>query len=177
MTPLDLKLISSYDLVEVEPLCSLKDIQLVSGHVSGCTPLSITKLPYFMALPLKDSSLLKIRLPVHLSLEYLRKKVEEEETKPEYSLLNDTIFDLGKEMVRNSYNAGDVQGICSLLDQLKEVRFRKTLKGLQGLDGSTLNLDNLTIFEFNEVKGHLLLFYKFLIHNGEEEEYEGIPKE
>lgn len=157
-------MICCYELVEVEPLCSLKEMKLVSGDVSGCTPLSITKVPFFVALPLKESNLLKIRLPQHLSLEYLRRKVEEEEsTRGEYAHLPESIFVIGKEIVRNSYNAEDVQGVCSLLDHLKEIRFRKTLRGLEGLDGSTLNLNNLTPFEFSEVRG--LLGSSFYFNN------------
>ncbi|KAF9763975.1 putative DNA replication complex GINS protein PSF2 [Nosema granulosis] len=153
ISPQELKMIYTYELVEVEPLRSLKEMNLVSGEVSGCTPLSIVKIPYFVALALKDSNFLQIRLPFYLSPEYLKKKLEEEmSNKDEYSYLQDSLFAIGKEIVRNSYNAEDAQAICSLIDQLKEIRFKKTLNGLEKLDGSTLNLNNLTMFEYNEVK-------------------------
>jgi hypothetical protein len=151
LNPYELNLISSYFLIEVEPLCLIKDLNLLSGPIPELHPLSITKIPYFVALPLKNSNLLQIRLPSFLSKDFLCKKIDEEiKNKNEYSFVPEVIFVLGKEIIKNCYNS-ECNNL-NLLDNLKEIRFKKTLLGLENLDGSTLNLNNLTAFEFNEVK-------------------------
>ncbi|TBU07086.1 putative DNA replication complex GINS protein [Hamiltosporidium magnivora] len=46
--------------------------------------------------------------------------------------------------------------LYKLVLDIKDIRFSKTYNGIHQIDTNSLNLNNLTIFEFNEIK-HLLL--------------------
>ncbi|WUR03421.1 DNA replication complex GINS protein (PSF2) [Vairimorpha necatrix] len=153
LSPQELKFISTEELLEVEPTSFIPSLSLIHQSYSDLNPLSIINLPLFIALELKKSGLVQIRLPLVYSFEYLSKLLEDEiSNQREYINIPSNIFSTGKLIIRHSYNCEKKEECIGLIDKLKETRFKKTLSGLGKMEGRALSLNNLTLFEWYEIK-------------------------
>jgi GINS complex subunit 2 len=157
MLPLELLHIAHGETVEIEPLITIPALHLIEGMYKPCGPLHIARVPLFAALILKRANMCKIRLPQCLSLDALRTALDEEQRRAdEYSCIHVHFFVLANELLDNCYNVEDAEECRTLVEKIKEIRFKKTYDGLRSMDGRAMNLNNLTPYEFNEVKEFML---------------------
>lgn len=157
MSPEELLHIAYGELVEIEPMAGIVSLHLLERTYTACGPLQIARLPFYAALLLKKANMCRIRLPNYLSLENLRMFLSQEtENTDEYLYLHPHFFSLANDCLNNCYNVEDAEEGKILVEKIKEARFKKTLEGIRCLDGKAVNLNNLTIFEFNEVKEFIL---------------------
>jgi GINS complex subunit 2 len=157
MSPLELQHMAHGETVEIEPLTTIPALHLLEGAYESCTPLQIARVPLFVALVLKKANMCRIRVPQYLTLDALRAAFEEEQKKAdEYAYVHPHLFVLADELLRNCYNVEDA-GECRIaVEKIKELRFKKTYDGIRGMDGRAVNLNNLTAFEFNEIREFML---------------------
>lgn len=153
MKPNELLNIAYNTEVEIEPLTAIPQLNLMV-HTYPCTgPLRISRFPFYIALSLKRANMCRIRLPSFLCLDNLKGILNSEiENKNEYSYIHPHLFTLGKELIAHCYDVEDPENIIVHLEKIKDLRFKKTLWGLRSLDGNAINLNNLTQFEFYEVR-------------------------
>lgn len=153
LTPLELKFLAYEELVEIEPSTNIQSLDLIHAKYTNITPLTIVKLPLYISLELKNCNQAQIRLPSCYSKSSLLKLLElETENSSEYQFVNQYIFVTGKLIIKNSYNVDNKDELINLIDQIKEIRHKKTLFGISKMEGRALNLNNLTIFEWYEIK-------------------------
>lgn len=157
MSPEELLHIAHGELVEIEPMTTISSLHLLEGTYAESHPLQIVRLPLYAALILKKSNMCRIRLPSYLLLDNLKVILaEENERVEEYCCIHAHFFPLANELLDNCYNVEDIEGSRTIVEKIKEVRFKKTFDGIKCLDGKALNLNNLTMFEFCEVKEFIL---------------------
>jgi GINS complex subunit 2 len=153
LTPQELKFIAYEELIEVEPSTTINSLSLIHRHYKDIVPLSICKLPLYIALELKKSNLVHIRLPHCYTLSVLSKILENEiSNEKEYLEINPNMFSTGKIIINNSYNTDNKEELVVLIDKIKEVRNKKSLLGLSKMEGRALNLNNLTMSEWYEIR-------------------------
>lgn len=153
MTPEELLHIAHNEPVDVEPTTAIPPLHLLERTYPESRPLQIARLPVYAALHLKKANMCRIRLPGYLSLDSLRTTLAQECEKPdEYAYIHPHFFLLADDLLNNSYNVENMEESKILVERIKEARLRKTLGGIRSLDGRALNLNNMTMFEFNEVK-------------------------
>ncbi|WEL38899.1 GINS complex protein [Encephalitozoon hellem] len=153
MSPEEILHIAYEELVEIEPTTSIPELCLMDRVYPPMVPLDIVKIPLYAALLLKKSNMCKIRLPLYLQLENLKAAVDTEVEKvDEYSHIHPYFFPLAKELLECCYNTENIEESKVMVEKIREIRLAKTLKGIKCLDGRALNMNNITLFEFNEVK-------------------------
>ncbi|KAF7678782.1 putative DNA replication complex GINS protein PSF2 [Astathelohania contejeani] len=121
-----------------------------------CLSILPTKIPIFAALALKKGNMCQIRQPEYLSVDYLERVLKEETENEEYGSIYTYIFEVGTTLIDHCYNMDDAERSRVLLKAIKETRFNKTHLGLKHIEGKALNLNNLTPYEFNEIKEYLI---------------------
>jgi GINS complex subunit 2 len=157
LSPEEIMHMAHGEMVEVEPTTTIPSLDLVERRYPECSPLEIAKYPFYVALLLKKQNMCRIRLPMYLQMESLQQILaEEKETINEYSYVPAHFFSLAHVLLKNCYNTEDVEASKAMVEKIKEIRLGKTLQGIKCLDGSALNLNNITILEFNEVKELIL---------------------
>lgn len=157
MSPEEILHIAYEELVEVEPTTAIPELCLLEKTYPALHPLDIARLPLYVALLLKKANMCKIRLPEYLRPESLKATMELEAEKPdEYSCIHPHFFSLANELLSSCYNVEDVEESRTMVERIKEARLAKTLRGIRCLDGKALNMNNITLFEFGEVKEMVL---------------------
>ena len=157
MTPSEMINIAYQENVEIEPMANIPTIHLLEYDLTNLNPLRITKVPLYAALSLKKANLCKIRLPTYLKEEYLSEiVVTEKENSNEYSKIPPRLFELSETLIKHAYNITNPERIRLQVQEIKELRFYKTLEGMKALDGHAFNIDNLTEWEFCEIRPFLL---------------------
>ncbi|KAF8897830.1 hypothetical protein BD779DRAFT_1667749 [Infundibulicybe gibba] len=149
VTPPELELIASQELIEIIPLISMERTAFISGAYGPLRPPNKAKIPIWMALNLKLKKKCHIVAPEWLNVECLNK----ETTQPEFSSLpfrfteiSKVLLDVASDDLENS------DKIRSLLKDLREARQAKSRDGLKQLDHSELSLPNLCSMEINEIR-------------------------
>ncbi|CAD25501.1 similarity to HYPOTHETICAL PROTEIN YJH2_yeast [Encephalitozoon cuniculi GB-M1] len=157
ISPEEILHIAYEELVEIEPMTSIPELRLLERTYPPLMPLDIARIPLYAALLLKKSNMCKIRLPSYLQLESLKMSMDVEiEKADEYSCIHPYFFPLATELLENCYNVESIEESKMIVEKIKEIRLAKTLKGIKCLDGKALNMNNITLFEFNEIKELIL---------------------
>ncbi|AFN83230.1 hypothetical protein EROM_061390 [Encephalitozoon romaleae SJ-2008] len=157
MSPEEILHIAYEELVEVEPMTSIPELCLMDKTYPPMMPLDVVRIPLYAALLLKKSNMCKIRLPSYLQLESLKAIMDTEVEKiDEYSHIHPYFFPLAGELLECCYNTENIEESKVMIEKIREIRLAKTLKGIKCLDGRALNMNNITLFEFNEVKELIL---------------------
>ena len=157
LTPQELKFITSEELIEIEPCSNINTLSLIHNTYTNIKPLSIIKVPLYIALELKKGNLAYLRIPACYTYQYLNNLIDEEiNNQHEYISIPKNIFCTGKLVIRESYNSERKEECIGLIDKLKEIRFKKTLTGLSKMEGRALTLNNLTMFEWYEIREILI---------------------
>ncbi|KAF8204721.1 hypothetical protein BJ912DRAFT_939146 [Pholiota molesta] len=157
VTPPELELVASQQLIEIIPLISMEKTAFISGAYGPLRPPNKAKIPLWMAVNLKMKKKCHIVAPDWLNVEYLQDKLALETTDLNFSSLPfrfaevaKVILDVASDDVENS------DKIRALLKDLREARQAKSREGLKTLDHSELTLSNLSSMEINEIRPYFV---------------------
>ncbi|KAI6047510.1 DNA replication complex GINS protein PSF2 [Pisolithus marmoratus] len=153
VTPHELELIASEQLVEILPLITMEKTAFISGAYGPLRPPAKCRIPLWMAMNLKVKKKCHIIPPDWLNIEFLQERLSRETSYPEFSQMPfrfteiaKAILDVAPDDVQNS------EKVRSLLKDLREARQAKSREGLAKLDHSELSLPNLCSMEINELR-------------------------
>lgn len=155
MTPEELINIAYQEDIEVEPTAHIPQLDLIQGTYGPFTPLSVHKVPIYLALLLKQTGQCRIRLPYYYDLDILRDTVKREEESEEYQPIHPYFFEL-TGIVKHCYNVEDRNVILKHINDIKHIRYSKTSIGVANIDSDAVNLNNITSWEFSEIRCFML---------------------
>ncbi|TFY71993.1 hypothetical protein EVG20_g1022 [Dentipellis fragilis] len=153
VTPPELELIASEQLVEIIPLVAMERTSFISGAYGPLRPPTKCKLPIWMATNLKLKKKCHIVPPEWLSVEFLQERLSQETSKEEFSQLPFRFTEVAKVLL--DIASDDIQNpdkIRYLLKDIREARQAKSRQGLQMIDHNELSLANLCSMEINEIR-------------------------
>ncbi|KAI0796955.1 Psf2-domain-containing protein [Abortiporus biennis] len=153
ITPPELELVASEQLVEIIPLVAMERTAFISGAYGPLRPPLKCKVPLWMATNLKMKKKCHIIPPVWLNTDYLQDRFNEETTKEEFSRLPFRFMEISKVLL--DVASDDFQNpdkLRSLLKDIREARQAKSREGISKLDHSALDLPNLCAMEINEIR-------------------------
>ncbi|KAH7916292.1 hypothetical protein BJ138DRAFT_1140013 [Hygrophoropsis aurantiaca] len=153
VTPLELELIASEQLVEIVPLISMEKTAFISGAYGPLRPPNKSRIPLWMATNLKQKKKCQIVPPDWLSVDFLQDRLNQETSQQEFSNLPFRFTEIAKVILDvASDDVENADKVRSLLKDLREARQAKSRDGLQKLDHSELTLSNLCAMEINEIR-------------------------
>jgi len=153
VTPPELELVASEQLIEIIPLISMERTAFISGAFGPLRPPAKCRIPLWMAMNLKLKKKCHIVPPDWLNVDFLQERLSRETSEPEFSQLPFRFAEIAKVVL--DVASDDIQNpdkIRSLLKDLREARQAKSRDGLQKLDHSELSLPNLCSMEINEIR-------------------------
>ncbi|KAI9447899.1 hypothetical protein H4582DRAFT_1802736 [Lactarius indigo] len=153
ITPPELELIASEELVEIIPLISMERTAFISGAYGPLRPPNKAKLPLWIAINLKMKKKCHIVPPDWLSVDFLQNRLAQETSRPEFSEFPFRFAEIAKLLL--DVASDDIQNsekVRSLLKDIREARQAKSRDGLQKIDHSELSLPNLCSMEINEIR-------------------------
>ncbi|ORX49276.1 GINS complex, PSF2 component [Piromyces finnis] len=153
-TPSEIEFISEYEQITILPLQRMEAITLLEGTYGPFRPPLTIKVPLWLAVTLKKKHKCSIQPPKWLNIETLKKKKQrEEENEKEFSDLPTHYFEISSVLLDSA--SDDIpysDEIKILLKDIREIRRRKTKKGLELLNSNYIQLDNLGLMEINEIR-------------------------
>ncbi|KAF5322888.1 hypothetical protein D9619_000623 [Psilocybe cf. subviscida] len=157
VTPPELELVASQQLIEIIPLISMEKTAFISGAYGPLRPPNKAKIPLWMAVNLKLKKKCHIIAPDWLNVEYLLEKLTLETSQPAFSQLPFRFAEISKVILDvASDDLENPDKIRSLLKDLREARQAKSRDGLKTLDHSELSLPNLCSMEINEIRPYFV---------------------
>ncbi|KAL6604973.1 DNA replication complex GINS protein PSF2 [Neocallimastix sp. 'constans'] len=156
-TPAEIEFISEYEQITILPLQRMETLTLLEGTYGPFRPPITIKVPLWLAVTLKNKHKCSIQPPKWLNIEMLKKKKQSEEEKEEYSDLpfhyleiSTILLDCASDDIPYS------DEIKILLKDIREIRKRKTKNGLKLLNSGSIQMDNLSLMEINEIRPFFL---------------------
>ncbi|KAG4104874.1 DNA replication complex GINS protein PSF2 [Neocallimastix lanati (nom. inval.)] len=156
-TPAEIEFISEYEQITILPLQRMETLTLLEGTYGPFRPPITIKVPLWLAVTLKNKHKCSIQPPKWLNIETLKKKKQSEEEKEEYSDLpfhyleiSTILLDCASDDIPYS------DEIKILLKDIREIRKRKTKNGLKLLNSGSIQMDNLSLMEINEIRPFFL---------------------
>ncbi|KAE9395032.1 Psf2-domain-containing protein [Gymnopus androsaceus JB14] len=165
VTPPELELIASQQLIEIIPLIAMEKTAFISGAFGPLRPPLKAQIPLWMAINLKLKKKCHIVAPEWLSIEFLQSRLDEELSEPGFSQLPFRYAEVSKVLL--DVAADDIQDtdkVRSLLKDLKEARQAKSREGLDQLNRGELSLSNLCSMEINEIRPFFVHAMGILTH-------------
>lgn len=153
MTPQELKLIAYHQHIEIRPKTYIPALSLLEKDYGPFFLHEPIQVPVHVALFFRKANLCEIIRPFFLESDYLMTIKKKEEESNEYQEIYPYIFELCDDLLEN-YE--DSENIRLLINDIRQLRLTKTTNGLKSIDGKALNLNNLTVFEYEQVKELLL---------------------
>ncbi|KAJ1725196.1 DNA replication protein psf2 [Coemansia erecta] len=150
----ELEYLAQCETVTIVPLHRMERLELVRGTVGPFRPPQKTQVPLWLAAMLKRTNRCRIVAPDWLRYEHLQKLCKQEEepdslfTKLPFHYLEiaHILLTVAEDDISES------QGIRRLLQDLRESRQSKTLRGIEMLNPLQLQMDNLSAAEINEIR-------------------------
>ncbi|EMD40954.1 hypothetical protein CERSUDRAFT_131377 [Gelatoporia subvermispora B] len=153
VTPTELELIASEQLVEIVPLVAMERTAFISGAYGPLRPPSKCKVPIWMATNLKLKKKCRIVPPDWLNVEFLEERLVQETTGESFSEMPFRFAEVAKVLIDTAPDDfPNPDKIRSLLKDIREARQAKSREGLSKLDHSELSLPNLCSMEINEIR-------------------------
>ncbi|KIM46402.1 hypothetical protein M413DRAFT_313542 [Hebeloma cylindrosporum] len=157
VTPPELELVASQQLIEIVPLISMEKTAFISGAYGPLRPPNKAKIPLWIAVNLKLKKKCHIIAPSWLNVEFLQERLTLETSRPDFSSLPFRFAEAAKVILDvASDDLENPEKIRSLLKDLREARQAKSREGLKTLDHSELSLPNLCSMEINEIRPYFL---------------------
>ncbi|KAI1796186.1 Psf2-domain-containing protein [Ganoderma leucocontextum] len=153
ISPPELELVASEQLVEIVPLVSMERTAFISGAYGPLRPPTKCKVPLWMASNLKLKKKCHIVPPTWLDVDFLQEKLAQETTSPDFSEMPFRFAEIAKILL--DVASDDLQNperIRTLLKDIREARQAKSREGLSKLDHNELLLHNLCAMEINEIR-------------------------
>jgi len=157
VTPPELELMASQEIVEIVPLITMERTAFISGAYGPLRPPNKAKIPLWMAVNLKMKKKCHIIAPDWLSVEFLQESLALETSAPTFSRLPFRFAEIAKVILDVAMD--DLENpdkIRSLLKDLREARQAKSRDGIKQLDHSELSLPNLCSMEINEIRPYFV---------------------
>ncbi|KAI6130333.1 hypothetical protein EDD16DRAFT_1081779 [Pisolithus croceorrhizus] len=177
ITPQELEIIASEQLVEILPLITMEKTAFISGAYGPLRPPAKCRIPLWMAVNLKVKKKCHIIPPEWLNVEFLQERLSRETSYPEFSQMPFRFAEIAKAILDAAPD--DVQNaekVRSLLKDLREARQAKSREGLAKLDHSELSLPNLCSMEINELRPFFIHAMGVLTRLSREEQ-DGVTEE
>ncbi|KAI0920928.1 hypothetical protein AcW2_006053 [Taiwanofungus camphoratus] len=153
VTPAELELIASEQLIEIIPLVAMERTVFISGAYGPLRPPAKCKIPIWMATNLKLKKKCHIVPPDWLNVEFLQERLTRETSQPKFSELPFRFAEVAKILLDVAPDdISNPDKIRSLLQDIREARQAKSREGLSKLDHSELSLPNLCSMEINEIR-------------------------
>ncbi|TFY79325.1 hypothetical protein EWM64_g4687 [Hericium alpestre] len=165
VTPPELELIASEQLVEIIPLIAMERTAFISGPYGPLRPPTKAKVPIWMATNLKLKKKCHIVPPSWLSVDFLQERLALETSKAEFSQLPFRFAEVAKIIL--DIAPDDVENpdkIRYLLKDIRQARQAKSREGLQMIDHNELSLANLCSMEINEIRPFFVRAMGVLTH-------------
>ncbi|KAI0053726.1 DNA replication complex GINS protein PSF2 [Auriscalpium vulgare] len=165
VSPPELELIASEQLIEIVPLIAMERTAFISGAYGPLRPPAKSKVPIWMAMNLKLKRKCHIVAPEWLNVEFLQERLTQETTRTEFSQLPFRFSEIAKLLL--DIASDDIQNpdkIRYLLKDIREARQAKSRDGLQKIDHSELSLPNLCSMEINEIRPFFVKAMGVLTH-------------
>ncbi|KAF9076996.1 Psf2-domain-containing protein [Rhodocollybia butyracea] len=165
VTPPELELIASQQLIEIIPLIAMEKTAFISGAFGPLQPPRKAQIPLWMAINLKLKKKCHIVAPEWLSVEFLQSRLDEEVSDLGFSMLPFRYAEISKVLL--DVAPDDIQNIDkirSLLKDLREARQAKSREGLDQLNREELSLSNLCSMEINEIRPFFVHAMGILTH-------------
>ncbi|KAH9482547.1 DNA replication complex GINS protein psf2 [Psilocybe cubensis] len=157
VTPPELELVASQQLIEIVPLISMEKTAFISGAYGPLRPPNKAKIPLWMAVNLKMKKKCHIVAPSWLNVDYLQEHLTHELSQQTFSSLPFRYTEIAKVILDvASDDLDNPDKIRSLLKDLREARQAKSREGLRTLDHSELSLPNLCAMEINEIRPYFV---------------------
>ncbi|KAJ3722592.1 DNA replication complex GINS protein PSF2 [Lentinula raphanica] len=165
ITPPELELIATQQLIEIVPLIAIEKTAFISGAFGPLQPPRKAKIPLWMAINLKLRKKCHIVAPEWLSVEFLQSRLDEEINEPGFSKLPFRYAEISKVLL--DVASDDIQNtdkIRSLLKDLREARQAKSREGLDQINRGELSVSNLCSMEINEIRPFFVHAMGILTH-------------
>ncbi|KAF9448979.1 Psf2-domain-containing protein [Macrolepiota fuliginosa MF-IS2] len=157
ITPPELELIATQQLIEIIPLVSMERTVFISGVYGPLRPPNKAKVPLWIAVNLKMKRKCHIIAPNWLTIEYLQNQLALETSNPAFSELPFRYMEISKVLLDvASDDLEQPDKLRSLLKDFREARQAKSREGLKQLDHSELSLPNLSTMEINEIRPYFV---------------------
>ncbi|EHY66495.1 GINS complex subunit 2 [Nematocida ausubeli] len=151
------RMLAQSERVIIIPLVGMDKLEMAVGSFGPFFPMAPVSVPLYVALFLKHSLLCTIQPPEWLGVRYLQRAVEREEISvEEFSHISMYIFENAEVCLESCDITESVGEIKMLIKQLKEIRLKKLLKGIEFIDTSVIGMNNLTFYEFRKIKEYLI---------------------
>ncbi|KIK67795.1 hypothetical protein GYMLUDRAFT_238001 [Collybiopsis luxurians FD-317 M1] len=165
VTPLELELVATQQVIEIIPLIAMEKTAFISGAFGPLQPPRKAKMPLWMAVNLKMKKKCHIVAPEWMSVEFLQARLDEELSEPGFSKLPFRYAEISKVLL--DVAPDDLQNtdkIRSLLKDLREARQAKSREGLNQLNRGELSVSNLCSMEINEIRPFFVHAMGILTH-------------
>ncbi|KAH9943253.1 Psf2-domain-containing protein [Epithele typhae] len=153
ITPPELELVASEQLVEIVPLVSMERTAFISGAYGPLRPPTKCKVPFWMASNLKLKKKCHIVPPPWLNVEFLQDRLTQETTSSDFSEMPFRFAEIAKILL--DVASDDLQNpekLRTLLKDIREARQAKSREGLTELSRIEVSLPNLCAMEINEIR-------------------------
>lgn len=154
MLPDELKLIAHHQAIRIKVTTDVAEIFLLEKNIGPFKIGELHEVPIHCALKMAKFNLCEIQTPLYLKEEHLRELKKKELETNEYQEIYPYIFELYEDILQHL--KGDVEHLRLLVSEIREIRLKKTKTGLKSIDGKALCLNNLTVYEYEQIKPILL---------------------
>ncbi|KAI8048120.1 hypothetical protein BDF22DRAFT_747025 [Syncephalis plumigaleata] len=155
LSPAEIEFIAENELITIEPMVRTQSLELIQGTYAPLQPQppKLTQVPIWMALVLRKRNQCRIVPPDWLTVEFLSKKLEEEQEDAPFSALPLNYMEIGHLLLDSAME--DIPRsamVRRLLKDLREIRQAKARLGLTLINGNHMQMDNIGWMELNEIR-------------------------
>ncbi|KAG0172777.1 DNA replication protein psf2 [Apophysomyces sp. BC1034] len=152
-TPPEIEYLAEKEPISIIPMHKLPRLEFIQQTVGPFQPPLRTEVPLWIALVMKQNRKCSIICPEWLSVEVLKKRLEEEEAKEEFSALPFHYMETAQMLLESAPDdVPNAEQVRTLLKDLREARQAKARMGLDELDDKWLGMKNLSFMEINEIR-------------------------
>ncbi|KAI8805660.1 hypothetical protein BJ742DRAFT_819573 [Cladochytrium replicatum] len=153
-SPEEIEFLAESESIEIIPTHRMETLELIGGFYGPFRPPVRQSVPVWLAVLLKKKQKCRIYPPQWLDVTWLRDKLRDETTeKNQFSALPFHYVEIAEILLDSaSDDVPQAEEIRRLIKDLRELRYNKARDGLQHLDGSYLQMDNLSLMEVNEIR-------------------------
>lgn len=154
LTKLELRTMAHFQPIQIRSLGNYAELFLLFRNYGPFFQHELYEIPISCALKMSEFNFCVIQIPYWLKKHYLEDIKEKEKKSEEYQEIYPYIFELYQDLLK--YVKKNRQTIHQLISDIRHLRLQKTLKGLKKFDGNALCLNNLTVYEYNQIKPLLI---------------------
>ncbi|GAB5590883.1 DNA replication protein psf2 [Umbelopsis nana] len=152
-SPEEIQFIAANDPISIIPNFTMEKMDFIQASYGPFMPPLQAEVPIWLAVALKKNRKCTIVPPTWLSKDHLQETLLLEESSADlvkvpfhYMEIVHMLFDVAPDDIP------DIEPIRKLLKDIRECRQRKTRDLLEKIDGSRLELHNMSRMEINEIR-------------------------